>query len=307
MTDPVVTDPPPPAETSADQRGDADRLLAEARTASARDDHATAIRSYEAAIAIEPALQESVAVSLAAQRTWAGQYDDAIYELHAYVRTHAFDMDARLLLALALSWNDQPQAALETYRAVLVHRPENRDARLGEARMLAWTGRSSEAAACYRALVAEDPGWLDARLGEAQIHNWRGDHRRSERLYRNILDDDPESRDAWLGLATAYRWDGRADRALEALTHAPPDDPGARELAAAIRDDWRPRWDTRYDFARDSDDFETRTATTAGRLPWGQRGHLRFGVADQRYARPGDQDGDELWATAGLDMRGAAT
>ncbi|MEZ4655645.1 MAG: hypothetical protein R3E12_19160 [Candidatus Eisenbacteria bacterium] len=64
---------------------------------------------------------------------------------------------------------------------------------------------------------------------------------------------------------------------------------------------------TRYDFARDSDDFETRTATTAGRLPWGQRGHLRFGVADQRYARPGDQDGDELWATAGLDMRGAAT
>src|SRR5690606_29136697 len=53
--------------------GDArfETLVQEARSAAARDDHATAIEKYREAIAIVPAARDSLAVPLAAQLTWA--------------------------------------------------------------------------------------------------------------------------------------------------------------------------------------------------------------------------------------------
>ena len=289
--------------------GDArfETLVQEARSAAARDDHATAIEKYREAIAIVPAARDSLAVPLAAQLTWAGEYDRSSEELRAHLASHPDDVDARLLLALTLSWNDRPRDALAMYREVLALQPENKDARLGEARMLAWSGASGRAVRRYERMVREDPSWLDARLGAAQVHNWRGDHRLASRLYRDILREHPDNEDARIGLATAYRWDGRADRALTALSQIDPGSGARQDLAAAIHTDWIPRADLRYDFARDSDDFEARTTTLSAEIPYRYRGHLRGALYRNEYSRPGDRSGEELWLMGGFDYRAADT
>lgn len=292
----VRGDEPPPDVTG---------LIEHAREAAARDDHAAAIASYEEALTLAPSERDSIAVPLAAQRTWAGDYDRAIWELREHLVEHGSDLDAKLLLALALSWNDDPSAALDIYRGILARDPENKEAQLGEARMLAWTGASDRALREYDRLVLTDSTWIEARLGQAQLHNWRGDHRLAGRLYRDILRDHPENQDARIGLATAFRWDGRADRAMHTLSEVDPDSPARRELAGAIHTDWIPRADARYDFARDSDDFESRTTTLSAEVPYHYRGHLRAALYRNDYSRPGDPTGDETWVMGGFDYRAA--
>ena len=279
--------------------------LERARAAAARDDHTTAIEAYRGALSIAPSARDSIAVPLAAQLTWSGEYDQSIAELRGHLASHPGNLEARLLLALALSWNDRARDALDEYREILALQPENKDARLGEARMLAWMGASGRAVEQYERMVSEDPAWLDARLGEAQVHNWRGDHRLASRLYRDIVREHPESDDARIGLATAYRWEGRADQALGALSEIDPGNAARQDLASAIHSDWIPRADLRYDFAQDSDDFEARTTTLSAEIPYRYRGHLRGALYRNEYSRPGDRSGDEIWLMGGFDYRAA--
>jgi tetratricopeptide (TPR) repeat protein len=297
MTASVSAEEPPP---------DAGAMIERAREAAARDDHDGAIGAYEAAIAVDPGRQDELAVPLAAQRTWNGDYGTAIRELRAYTRTHGTDLEARLLLALALSWNDEPEAALDTYRAVLVHDPGNRDARFGEARMLAFTGSPQQAAERFATILEEHPDWVDAKLGQAMSCNWSGDHRKAARIYRSIVDEDTGNAEAWTGLATAHRWDGRADLAMSALRQMEGQgaaSPASRQLERTIENDWRTRTDARFDFARDSDDFEIRTLTASAQIPWRYRGHFRASLIHHRFSRPGDPSGEETWLSGGFDHR----
>lgn len=281
-------------------------LLEQAREATAKDEHATAIAAYREAIAIEPALRDSVSLGLASQLTWSGDHAAAINEFRWLLRRQPRRVDAWKLLALAQAWSGHTRDALASYRRILDLNPNDTDAQFGEARMLAWLGRSTTAVHRYERLLAEHPEHRDARLGLAMLHNWRGDHELSASLFRPFTTNDPSLRDGWEGLAWAEHWNGRDDLALKTLEQqeqAGASSTAGKDLRAEIVSQWQRRVNSNFQFAEDSDHFQTESARLDFEIPVQYRGHLRLGALRENFSKRGSADVRDTWVVFGADWR----
>lgn len=317
-------------------RGGSEELLSRARAAAAQDSHAVALSIYDAILAQEPALRDALAPEIAAQRTWAGRYDEALVEFQWFLARHPERDDVRLVRALAESWSGRTREALESYRLVLSSDPTSRDALLGEARMLSWSGELEASRRRYRARIGSDPQDADAWLGLAQAFAWEGEHRRARSICSALIEGRPIGPDwagpvwaeeggrdpvpgegraphggvvpggAWEVLALACRWSGRDDLALETLASAEKAgraSPATRRLAGDIRRRWRPRAISTLDVARDSDDFASSSVRVEGEVPFRHRGRLRAGIQENRFDRPTSAREEERWLLLGLEGR----
>ncbi len=296
---------------SATARGvDIDGMLEQAREASHRDDHATAIELYRDVIRADPAMHDSVAAGLASQLTWAGRYEEAIGEFSRLLERNPNRIEAWRGLALAQSWSGDTKGALRSFGKIRELDPGDRAARLGEARMNSWLGRSTRALRQYESLVHDYPGDRDAALGLAQLHNWRGDHRKSWRMYEELLEADSTGGGSgpWEGLALARDWTGRADLALEALSVPRSlglESESSMKLERQILRRWPVRIETASDWSIDSDEFSSMTVRLETEAPVRHRGRLRFGFQRERFEQPGERSHTDIWLRASGDYRPA--
>lgn len=267
--------------------------LEAARDAASRDDHGRAIGLYEQAFAADPGLADTCAGELALQYTWNDQPGAAIPWYERQLDTTPIDIDTRLGLARALSWNNQLEEAWFQYRVVYYLEDGNLEARRGEARMLAWMDDNDRSLAMYDAILVDHPDDIPTRIERAQVVNWRGDHFEAAHLYKEILEDDPGNAEATVGLAQSLRWSGQERLAMSTLDPI-RDNPAAAPLYRDLELAARPYLEFNSARAVDSDDLEvfgnelswTRN-TSVGSL---NNPRTRLGLRHERLWQPGQPD-----------------
>ncbi|MEE9270444.1 MAG: tetratricopeptide repeat protein [Candidatus Krumholzibacteria bacterium] len=210
-----------------------DTLLRQAREAAEKDQHERAIDFYRRAIAQDPLLKGPLATEVAHQYTWAEVTPWAIAWYRVALREDPSDMEAKIGLARALSWEGLLDVSETYYREILPATGEHRnDVLIGLAKVLSWQGSHGEAEKIYRDVLERNPEHSEARLGLAEVANSSGRHREAEALYREALLHGPENTEARKGLAYAQHWSGRSDLALQTLRAGNADD----DLQKAVRD-----------------------------------------------------------------------
>lgn len=292
------------------QAVDVSEMLEQAREASRRDDHGTAIQLYRDVVRADPAMRDSVAAALASQLTWAERYEEAIAEFLRLLERDPDRIDSWRTLALAQSWSGDTDGALRSFKRIRELDPEDRAARLGEARMNSWLGRSTRALRQYQGLVDGDPEDHHAGLGLAQLHNWRGDHRKAWRMYEEILQADStrEGSGPWEGLALARNWSGRADLALDALAVSRSlglESESSVNLEREILRQWPGRIETASDWSSDSDEFSAMIVRLETEAPFRHSGRVRFGFLREWFDQPGERSHADIWLRASGDYRPA--
>ncbi len=245
--DPVFT-PDLPAATAA---------LDSARVAAGDDRHRDAIRLYRRALTLYPPLEDTIAVELGHQYTWA----------------------------------EVPDSAMMWYERYLEHHPGDASARVGVARLESWRDNHDEARRIYESVLADDSTNIDARLGLAQTVNWSGRNREAADMYRGILDDHPGNDEAEEGLARAAMWMGRPDRA-----RAMADTVGGLDAIVTELDRARaPGASYTYDQNKDSDDIKRRSHTFRVEMSPDDMTRAGLEYGHGKYTQPERPDVSRNW------------
>ena len=276
-------------------------LMASAREAAGRDDHAAALRAAAAAIALDPAAEAELDLLVAHQLTWSDRPGEAVPWYRRRLAHEPGNAEARSGLARALSWTGETDDALTTYGALLADEPDNLDAALGVARMHAWKDEAGAASRGYTTALAIDPTSGEAMRGLADAENRRGRHRRAETLYLRRLEAAPDDEEARIGMARARYWMGEEEAALGTLDGIEAGD-GA-ELRDAILAERRAEADLSYSYWKDRDDqtLETVALHASRGFGGGRRGLLE--VARFRADEPATPGIEGLRGSAGGDWR----
>jgi tetratricopeptide (TPR) repeat protein len=205
---------PTAGQTSPDPRVQA------AREAARADRNAEAAALFADALAAAPELRRELLREYADQLTYAGQAGVAVplyREVLGWDLPGSEAQQARLGLALALSWSDRAAEALVEYERVLATDPGSIEARLGRARMQSWTGRLGAARAGYEDVLRDDPTSLEARRSLAQVQAWRGRHGDAAGRLNHLLRDHPDDVETLLIQAQIQHGRGRPDLAWTSL------------------------------------------------------------------------------------------
>lgn len=128
--------------------------------------------------------------------------------------------DARLALAVALSWNGQKQAALQQYELLFKLNENDIEANIGIARMLSWLGRQTEAINVYNKMLVRNPGSSAVVRGIAQAEDWKGHHQEAQATLHQLIDHNPDDVEARRLLAESLVSSGRPDRAIDEVQKA---------------------------------------------------------------------------------------
>jgi tetratricopeptide (TPR) repeat protein len=207
-----------------------------AREAARADRNAEAAALFKEALAAAPQLRRELLKEYADQLTYAGE---ALVAVPLYREVLGWELpdsearQARLGLALALSWSDRPDEARVEYERVLATDRGSIEARLGRARVLSWMGLLDASRAGYQDVLAEDPANIEARRGLAQLQAWRGRHRDAAARLDSLLQAHPDDVDSLLIRAEVHEALGRPDLAwpvLERLLGLRPDHARGLEL-----------------------------------------------------------------------------
>ncbi|MDH3217704.1 MAG: tetratricopeptide repeat protein [Candidatus Krumholzibacteria bacterium] len=200
-------------------------VVYQARRAAAADEHHKAITLYLSAIDQKPSLRSDLSLELGNQYTWAELPDSAIEWYSHYLAKHPDNLDAKIGIARALSWDDRLQESVMYYESLLADSGERRnEVRVGLAKVKSWQRDLATAERIYRQVLADDLDNRDARLGLAEVTSWSGRPRQAREMYREILLEDPGSTEARKGLAQTYNSVGRSDIALSTLRSVPTTD-----------------------------------------------------------------------------------
>ncbi|MDX1741917.1 MAG: tetratricopeptide repeat protein, partial [Rhodothermales bacterium] len=109
-------------------------------------------------------------------------------------------VDARLELAVTLSWNGKLLEAIDEYDGVLDMQPAHEAALLGRARVLSWKGDTDSAREIYLAMLLADSDHAGARNGLAFTYRVDGRFGKARQIYRAVLTNDPSNGEAIEGL-----------------------------------------------------------------------------------------------------------
>src|SRR5262249_35612504 len=134
----------------------ADSLVSAGDVAARDSKPRAAIDAYERAIVVDTSRRLSLLPRLGKQYLWSDSPRQAARLFSDYLVAHPQSCDARLDLALALSWANALDSARIVYDDVAARCVYDRgDARLGAARVLRWGNNFSEAERRYRAVMAD--------------------------------------------------------------------------------------------------------------------------------------------------------
>lgn len=221
-----------PANASDVEGLSVQEMVAQARLAASVDDHDKAIELYLAAMAKDPSLSAELSLELGNQYTWAELPDSAIVWYEHRLDDHPDDMDAKIGIARAMSWDDRLHESEMYYESLLAESGDRRnDVLVGLAKVKSWQDDFGEAERIYREVLDDDPGNRDARRGMAEITHWSGRPREAQAMYRELLLEDPNDTESLKGLANAQKAAGDPDAAIETLQAEPSND----ELRAAAK------------------------------------------------------------------------
>jgi tetratricopeptide (TPR) repeat protein len=127
------------ADTRADTRALADSLVSAGDVAARDSKPREAIDAYERAIVVDTSRRLALLSRLGKQYLWSDSPRQAARLFTDYLAAHPQSCDARLDLALALSWANALDSARVIYDDVAARCVYERgDARLGAARVLRW-------------------------------------------------------------------------------------------------------------------------------------------------------------------------
>jgi tetratricopeptide (TPR) repeat protein len=206
-------------------------VVARAREAARSDRNAEAATLFRQAIALDPSRRLEVLRELADQMTYSDEPAAAVPLYREVVAARAGDIrQARLGLALALSWANQLEESLDEYEALSAQDPDDVEALLGRARVLSWLDRNAEAHRVYTIILLRHPNHVEAQRNIARVMSWRDRQREATEILRSFLRSHPGDRQGLFLLGQAQHWMGRHDRAREALDAIERPDRNARNL-----------------------------------------------------------------------------
>jgi tetratricopeptide (TPR) repeat protein len=302
-----------------------------AREAARADRNAEAAALFKEALAAAPQLRRELLKEYADQLTYAGE---AVVAVPLYREVLGWELpdsearQARLGLALALSWSDRPAEARAEYERVLATDSASLEARVGRARVLSWMGLLGAARAGYQDVLADDPANIEARRGLAQLQAWRERHSDAAARLDSLLQEHPDDVETLLIRAEVHEARGRPDLAwpvVERLLELRPDHARALELREDLLRRARPATELDVRHSTQADDLgivvltlvqavhpgRGRT-TLEARYEQARYQQPRAGVAEVTVHRPGAavrhriSDRSELNGVAYLELIDAA-
>ncbi|MFO6428756.1 tetratricopeptide repeat protein [Erythrobacter sp. W302b] len=222
----------------------AETALAEARGAADAGRSAEAIAPYREAMRQAREERPDWRLELADQLTWAGDLDAAVQEYRAVIASGRGDLmrKAQTGLGRVLARRGDHAPAVAAFDTALALDPADLEAALLRAQALSWDNRQAEAEAGYRALLAKDPADERALLGLARVQTWRGRQRAALATLAQLPDAPANATEAVTITAEAQQWLGRPDRAaatLRARLAEAPGDDRARWLMGRLERDMR--------------------------------------------------------------------
>lgn len=147
---------------------DPEVLIAEAREAANRGQHAEAISKYEAAMLLAPERSDEISAALAFQHAWAGNLGDASQEFRRARAADPADYDLRMGELLVTNWMGRHLAAWDGYAALAREFPTRPAPRVGLAAAQNWAGRRDLALATLAEARDIDSGYREtANLEQA--------------------------------------------------------------------------------------------------------------------------------------------
>lgn len=130
--------------------------------------------------------------------SWAGRFDESVAHYDSVIARAPAHRDAWMGKATALSWDGRFSAADATYVEWLERSPDDIEARVGRARIRAWQGDLAGSRALYRETLDRQPGSAAALAGLAQVDRWEGRERIALARVDSALQIAPDDRDALL-------------------------------------------------------------------------------------------------------------
>lgn len=227
-------------------------MVAAARDAATHNRNAAAAELFQRALALAPSRRQEWVRELADQLAYAQRAEEAIplyQEALAAKPAPQEERQARLGLALALSWSHHLRRSLREYEGLIAHNAGDLEARLGRARVLSWSDRHQEAQREYESVLRQEPGNVEALRGRGRIASWQGRQREAERRLGALLRDHPGDPEGSFLLAQSEYWLGCPDQAKRTLADLRSHDPGNTEagrLSEEIRQSELPN--ARVDF-----------------------------------------------------------
>jgi tetratricopeptide (TPR) repeat protein len=240
----------------------ADALVGGAREAAGQSRNGQSAALFAQALAVAPERRPELLREYADQVLYSGQPLAAI-PLYQEVlqRSDLAPVDlraARLGLARAYSWSNQPTLGLPFYTAILLADPADLEALIGRGQALNAVAAHRGALADFEAALRLKPDNADALRGAARAETSLGLHRVAlERITPLLLrgDRDPETLRI---VADARRAMGRPDLSEDAalaILAVKPDDEGARRLLDDLLRERRPLTQIEASQIRRSDDL----------------------------------------------------
>lgn len=138
-------------------------------------------------------------LNLALSLSFLGRYGLAVSHLKEYLKARPKAVSARLELARCLFNNGDIDEALLQYQTVLETWPKSLQVRLEYAQGLFWRDRK-KAEKELLFILTQQPDYLTARLALADLYLAAGDLERSKREYEKVLQTAPGNKDAEQGL-----------------------------------------------------------------------------------------------------------
>lgn len=188
----------------------------------------------------------------------------------------AIDDDV-LQLAKAYTGQGAYPQAIRLYEAYLANVPDDRQARTNYARVLSWHRRYDDAQEQYERLLKEDPDRADLRLEYAQALSYDEEYVPAMRTFNSLTDlssnprgylyNDVPTR-AHYSRGQIYRWFGWREHAVMEQNSALALDteflPAREELFRARTGRPSARYDARYTYATNSNDFTLKRVDLEG-------------------------------------------
>ncbi|MBI1912673.1 MAG: hypothetical protein HYS21_11820 [Deltaproteobacteria bacterium] len=156
---------PKEAQISVDKSESAKAIKKTGDELAAKGDYKKATEEYLKALSLSrESFTTDERAQMAMYMSWAGSYNESIFELKKVIEENPKDLQARVHLARVLSWTGNLDDSLKESGAVLSEHPGNKEAMTVQANALRWKGKTGEAVKIYEKIMegGED---FEARVG----------------------------------------------------------------------------------------------------------------------------------------------
>jgi len=180
------------------------------------------------------AVDRDALMNEARQKSWQGNYQEAVAIYQQLTENNSEDIEAWLGLARVFSWQKKYPESQTIYKKVREIRPDLPDGEIGLLRLKAWQGNHEEAEEGLKALYSQYPRRFDILFLLGQVTAWQRKFQASIDHYKKLLELYPDNMEALQGLAKTYQWMRKTKEGIELYSKILEKDPSNLEATLGI-------------------------------------------------------------------------